>query len=53
MQDFQANGFHLERQAFQASAVESIRDARSERKLNLRLQKFNWCLTPTAYCIKD
>lgn len=26
MQDFQTNGFHLEKQAFQASAVESIRD---------------------------
>ena len=24
-----------------------------ERKLKLRLQKYNWCLTPTAFCIKE
>ena len=26
---------------------------RTERKLNVRLRKFGWCLTPTAYCIKE
>lgn len=26
---------------------------RAERKLDVKLRKFNWCLTPTAYCIKD
>ena len=24
----------------------------SERNLKIKLEKFNWCLTPTAYCIK-
>lgn len=26
---------------------------RAERNLDVKLQKFNWCLTPTAYCIKS
>lgn len=26
---------------------------RAERKLKIKLNKFNWCLTPTAYCIKS
>ena len=25
---------------------------RTDRKLDVKLQKFDWCLTPTAYCIK-
>jgi len=26
---------------------------RAERKLDVKLHKFDWCLTPNAYCIKD
>lgn len=26
---------------------------RSKRKLQIKLHKFSWCLTPTAYCIKE
>jgi hypothetical protein len=26
---------------------------RRKRGVNVKLQKFNWCLTPTAYCIKE
>jgi hypothetical protein len=25
---------------------------RQERNMDIKLQKFGWCLTPTAYCIK-
>lgn len=25
----------------------------AQRKLKVKLKKFSWCLTPTAYCIKD
>ena len=24
-----------------------------EKNLNIELKKFSWCLTPTAYCIKQ
>ena len=26
---------------------------RAKRNLTVKLHKFSWCLTPTAYCIKD
>lgn len=26
---------------------------RADRKLDIKLHKFSWCLTPTAYCIKN
>ena len=25
----------------------------AERQMPQKLKKFNWCLTPTAYCVKD
>jgi len=36
--------WHGEAQAFD--------EFRSKRGLSIRLQKFDWCLTPSAYCIK-